>query len=203
MLKIFCSPDGKAFKTVNPSSQHPHGGIILNTKHIVSTLLDQNKERYEKLWDDLLKLPPEAFNQTFKPDNLSIAEHLLLVIGELQRWTGFISGQRDNKPVEIQLGVNQDLINCFNQWGESFAAAEILIHQQTQRDLENSLNGIQGPVWEVLVHMMMVAEEHHHYIVTILAQMGILDRPHSPNRDLWQFQTESLPEIRPERTISC
>lgn len=175
----------------------------MNTKQIVSTLLNQNKSRYDKLWDDLLKLPQEAFNLSFQPDNLSIAEHLLMVTSELQRWTGFISGQRDSQPVEVTLGQRQELIRCFKRWNAAFSAAEQLIQKQTAETLEQSPEGVQGPVWEVLVHMMMVAEEHHHYIVTILAQMGVLDRPHSPNRDLWQFQTESLPDIGPQRTLSC
>ncbi|MEM8860443.1 MAG: hypothetical protein AAGD96_19130 [Chloroflexota bacterium] len=175
----------------------------MNTQLILSTLFKQNEVRYDQLWDDLLKLSQKSFNQPFEPDNLSIADHLMMVLGELRRWIGFIEGERDNQPSEPPLGQNQDLVQLHNQWSLIFSDISGLIHQEKTIDLNQSMEGIQGPIWEVLVHMMMVAEEHHHYIVTILAQMGVLERPQRSNRDLWQFQTESLPDVRSQRTISC
>ena len=185
-------------------SQHNnHGEYPLNSLELIQRMIVQNTQRYEKLWEDVLKMSDLQFNQSFDPDNLSVGDHIMVVVAEYNRWLGFLKGERDTAPIRINRRVFVEPLQLFHLWSEATADMQKFIDAQTIDDLNRSAEGIQGPIWEVLIHLMMFAEEHHGYIITILAQLEILPQTQKVNRDLWHFQPEKFPKLATSNLISC
>lgn len=175
----------------------------MNTLELVHNLTLQHNQRYKKLWGDLLQMADMQFNKGFEPANLSIGDHIMLALEELNRWLGFLKGERDTAPIRINQPLFLEPGQIYDLWNQTTLELQRFIDLQSQEDLNNTAEGIQGPVWEVIIHMLMFAEEQHNYIITILAHLNILPQTQRVNRDLWHFQPEKLSRHSTGRLISC
>ncbi len=175
----------------------------MNSLELIQNFAIQHNQRYKKLWQDLANMDDTHFNAVFEPDNLSVGDHIMMVIAEFNRWLGFLNGERDTTPITINNKLFADPKQLLELWKQVSAELQTYIDTKTTEDLNQSAEGIQGPIWEVIIHMMMFAEEHHGYIITILAQLDILPQSKRVNRDLWHFQPERLPRLSNPSVISC
>ncbi|MFK7802969.1 MAG: hypothetical protein AB8G95_15160 [Anaerolineae bacterium] len=175
----------------------------MNSLELIQNFTKQHNQRYEKLWIDILKMPDTHFNALLEPANLSVSDHIMLVIAEFNRWLGFLNGERDTTPITVNNKLFADPKQLLDLWNTASADLENYISSKTSDELNRTAEGIQGPIWEVLIHIIMFAEEHHGHIITILAQLDILPQTQRVNRDLWHFQPDRLPRLSNSHLISC
>lgn len=179
-----------------------NGENLLKPADLISTMSEENRSRFLKLWDAIDTITAAEFDLPFEPDNRSVSHHLQLVIAEYERWLGFLEGDIESLFDDHELTSNippQDLHRYWNSADEKFRN---FFYRASEEDLHKHLEQINGPMWEALIHLLMRAEEHHNYIITILANLGKL--PHQPraNRDLWQFKPETLTIVQPAASMA-
>ena len=148
-----------------PQNQPPnHGERSLKPTDLIDTMSLENSTRFLSLWSHIDNLSNAEFNLPFEPDNRSVSHHLQIIVDEFERWMGLLEGDEESLILEHELTQQISKEELKRYWKSAEQRFRAYFLQQSTEQLNRHIEAHNGPVWEVLIHLMMRAEEHHNYI---------------------------------------
>ena len=169
---------------------------------LIETMSAQNTARFQALWGLVEKMSDDQFDLPFEPDNLSVSHHIQLVVHEHERWLGFLEGDEDALYCDHEPSCTISKNELKRYWRSAHQRFKKYFESRSAQELNRTLEDLDGPIWEVLIHLMMISEEHYKYILTIVAHMGLSPDTVRPNASLLQYRAVPSPAVRPAYSMS-
>lgn len=151
----------------------------------IQTMFDYNYALYDRIWESVMQLSEEQFNQDDPYAHGSLRNQLLHVAVVDTRWFRGLRGDPNARYFDVDAAdyTTRTAVHTFFQ--EAATAAKSYVADLDQATLESAPVGIEMPQWQVLLHVANHGTDHRAQILRTLHDLGAPTFPQDLIMYLW------------------
>ncbi len=151
----------------------------------IQTMFAYNYTLYDRVWESVMQLSEEQFNQDVPYAHGSLRNQLLHVAVVDTRWFRGLTGDPDARHFDVDAANYPTCEAVHNFFQDAATAAKSYIADLDETTLENIPAGIGMPQWQVLLHVANHGTDHRAQILRTLHDLGAPTFPQDLIIYLW------------------
>jgi len=144
----------------------------MSTIEYIHTLIAYNYALYDRVWESITQLTDEQFVEEINYSTGSIRNHLVHVAVTDKRWLLGIQEEPQARAFNLDPADYPDREAVRVLWHSISDEVKQYVASLEQAELERYPQGMSGPVWQVLLHVVNHGTDHRAQILRVLHDFG-------------------------------
>jgi len=136
------------------------------------TMFEYDRSLYQEVWASVMQLTDDRFIQPVDYSRGAIRDQLLHVAAAQARWLRGIRGNPDARTFNLDPADYPTRRSVREVWQQVEDEVTAYMAELSDQDLEVVLPGMDGPLWQVLAHLINHGTDHRAQILRILHDFG-------------------------------
>ena len=150
------------------------------------TMFEYDRSLYQEVWASVMQLTDDRFIQPVDYSRGAIRDQLLHVAAAQARWLRGIRGNPDARTFNLDPADYPTRRSVREVWQQVEDEVTAYMAELSDQDLEVVLPGMDGPLWQVLAHLINHGTDHRAQILRILHDFGALTFDQDLIHYLWR-----------------
>ena len=144
----------------------------MQSADVFRSLVEYDRALWGRTWESILRLTEEQFIQDLPYSHGSIRNQMVHVASTVRRWLGGLKGAREARSSRPDPADYRTREEAGALWEEAAQDLNSYLSSLTEEDLGRIPNGMRGPVWQVLAHLVNHGTDHRAQVLRALHDFG-------------------------------
>ena len=144
----------------------------MSSINYIRTLFDYDQALYRRVWESIMQLTDAQFVQEVDYSHGSIRNQIVHVATVDERWLRGLHEQPDARQFNLDPTDYPTRESARVLWDSTALKVTDYVAALDAGDLERQPQGMYGPVWQVLAHMVNHGTDHRAQILRLLHDFG-------------------------------
>ncbi len=139
---------------------------------LICTMVDYNDALHRQMWDCIFQLNEELFLAPVEYSCGSVRDQLVHMVGVEGRWLRCLQGKSDGRDFRPDPCEYPTAGSIFELWDPISREFRQLVRGLNEAALEATLPGMQGPTWQIILHVVNHGTDHRAQVLRALHDFG-------------------------------
>jgi len=144
----------------------------MQSADVFRSLVEYDRALWGRTWESILRLTEEQFIQDLPYSHGSIRNQMVHVAWTVRRWLGGLKGAREARSSRPDPADYRTREEARALWEDAAQGLNTYLSSLTEDDLGRIPNGMRGPVWQVLAHLVNHGTDHRAQVLRALHDFG-------------------------------
>jgi uncharacterized damage-inducible protein DinB len=138
----------------------------------IRAMINYNYALFDKLWESIMELSDERFLAPLSYSHGSIRNQIIHVATTDIRWVRGLKEQPDSRGFSLNPVNYPTRSEARNRWASSVKEVMEFVSELDEDRLVYTPQGMYGPVWQILAHIVNHGTDHRAQILHTLHEFG-------------------------------
>jgi uncharacterized damage-inducible protein DinB len=144
----------------------------MSSINYIRTLIDYDYALYRRVWDSIMQLTDAQFVQDVNYSHGSIRNQIVHVAEVDERWLRGLQEHPNARQFNLDPTDYPTRASARALWDSTALKVTDYVASLGEGDLERQPQGMYGPIWQVLAHMVNHGTDHRAQILRVLHDFG-------------------------------
>ncbi len=144
----------------------------MESLEILKRLVEYDRALWQQTWESIVALKEGQFTQELPYSHGSIRDQMVHVTAAVRRWLGGLKEVREARSLRLDPQDCATPAEAMALWRAAAQDLEAFLSSLAEEDLDRVPQGMRGPMWQVIAHLVNHGTDHRAQVLRALHDFG-------------------------------